>query len=397
MGRGKASRTVTSHQSTAQTAAASTVKSTKKITAKPVKKASKQPKLARQLKDRVVFADQQSAIEAFTFANELTANAFLQRSLQGQWAEQRAIEALEDAFAGQYRVVHYGASHPGPQPYLSKEERDAQKAFQLTTETMGKRPDLIVVHKDTYDTYKSALVSPVLQPNKKQRMIDYLDNVPDSDPALQEILQQAVLAVEVESSMQLCDAFPAGGQFQETANGTEALRERIKAYANKHKQKISKGEIEALVEQYKDLMPKSTSKELRFPGVHIKDDELQHLHRWQQQATPKKHPTIPLMISKMYPDRAYLFPFQEMKAALTAGVIPDKIQPFPEGAKHLHIVPASLGWELETVQAAQAAAYPYHTPSGKLESGRVFCGGQWSVPDDVAKNVAGLFRNIPKK
>jgi hypothetical protein len=118
---------------------------------------------------------------------------FLMRYEQGQWAENRIIEAIQKS--GTYWAFPYGRSGIGPS---DKEKIEAYWAAYIKAESTGKRPDILVIRREDYERLGD--------PEQNFR-----DTTLATDEELAEYLKVAICGIEAENSLWRAEKMPHFG------------------------------------------------------------------------------------------------------------------------------------------------------------------------------------------
>jgi len=130
----------------------------------------------------------------------LRGSDFLMRWSQGVWSEERLVQAVADT--GRYFAIPYGPSGTAPD--------DDVRAFELYFERLEqaglgqiKRPDLLVFPKSA-ETQVQQVVQTL-------GGIQELPFTSEDDPGMQQLLSEAVIAVECENSLWVARQMPDYG------------------------------------------------------------------------------------------------------------------------------------------------------------------------------------------
>lgn len=108
---------------------------------------------------------------------------FAMRWLQGQWSEERILASIN--VTDEFRAVAYGRSDIGPE---DKEEIAEYWRSYASIETVGKRPDLLMLARSDYDALAEE--------------IDCLGDLTlRSDEELAPILEKSICGIEAENSL----------------------------------------------------------------------------------------------------------------------------------------------------------------------------------------------------
>ncbi len=214
----------------------------------------------------------------------LRGSDFLMRWQQGVWSEQRLIEAVNAT--GQYVALPYGPSGTAP--------TDDVRAFELYFERLEaaglgkvKRPDLLIFHRDIYETQVQQQVTGI-------GGVGELPFLPDS--ALRDLVDRAKLAIECEQSLWVAEKMPLYG----------AIMKPMKRLGGKLG--FRKGAV--------------------LPTIILKGEDREPLQRWQDAHG------LPLHIWHVFFDRAYGIAFDEATRLIDEGFIEATRQTFqaPGGA-----------------------------------------------------------------
>jgi AccI restriction endonuclease len=119
---------------------------------------------------------------------------FAMRYEQGQWSENRIIEAIRNS--GTYCAFPYGRSSVGPKDKAKIAEYWAE---YIKAESIGKRPDILVIRREDYDRLG----------DPEQRLGD---TTLATDETLSDYLEVAVCGVEAENSLWRAAKMPDFGK-----------------------------------------------------------------------------------------------------------------------------------------------------------------------------------------
>lgn len=175
---------------------------------------------------------------------------FVMRYEQGRWAEDRILASI-NASSG-YRALAYGRSGVGPK---DKAKIPEYWAKYIQAESIGKRPDLLVLRREDYDRLRHLLPE---------------DSTLATDEELQPFLEFAVCGIEAENSLWVVEKMPDYG-----------------------KTKLTKISFIA-------------------PTVIVKREDEAPLMAWQD------HFGIPICVVQVFYDRAYIVPLQQIVDSVKA-------------------------------------------------------------------------------
>ncbi|MBM3495710.1 MAG: AccI family restriction endonuclease [Armatimonadetes bacterium] len=210
---------------------------------------------------------------------------FLMRWSQGRWSEDRLVQAVNET--GTFVALPYGPSGTAPD--------NDPRAFELYFERLEeaglgdlKRPDLLIFHsrdRQAVDSLVSALGGVAELPFR-----------PESDTQMQYLIGLAVMAVECENSLWVCEAMPDFGVDltpQRRLGGRPGLR-----------------------------------KSAVVPTIIVKEEDRANLVRWEESSGK------PIHVWHAFYDRAYGIACARVEDLITTGLIEPTMQVFqaPSGA-----------------------------------------------------------------
>lgn len=169
---------------------------------------------------------------------------FAMRYAQGQWSEERIMESINASDS--YRALPYGRSQVGPE---NKEEIPAYWEKYIQAESVGKRPDILILRREDFESLAERLPE---------------DATLATDEELAPFLKVAVCGIEAENSLWVADRMPDYGA------------ERI------------------------------TRKDFKAPTVIVKEQDAPELLAWQE------HYEIPICVVQVFYDRGYIIRLNEI-------------------------------------------------------------------------------------
>ncbi|MBA2376670.1 MAG: AccI family restriction endonuclease [Actinomycetota bacterium] len=173
---------------------------------------------------------------------------FAMRYAQGQWSEERIMESVNASDS--YRALPYGRSQVGPE---NKEEIPEYWEKYIRAESVGKRPDILIVRREDFERLSDRLPE---------------DATLATDEELAPFLDVAVCAIEAENSLWVAEKMPDYGA------------ERI------------------------------TRKDFKAPTVIVKEQDAPELMAWQE------HHRIPVCVVQVFYDRGYIIRLDEIMEAV---------------------------------------------------------------------------------
>lgn len=215
----------------------------------------------------------------------LRGSDFLMRWSQGQWSEERLVQAVGDT--GDYFALPYGPSGVAPDGDV--------RAFELyfeRLETAGlgrlKRPDLLIYRQSDHEAVQSLVA--------RLGGLPELPFTPEEDALMGDLLALALIAVECENSLWVARQMPSYGvplTSQRRLGGLPGLKKTAVA-----------------------------------PTVILKDEDLAFLRQWQAQHG------VPLHIWHAFYDLSFGLTFDRAEELIAEGKIEPTIQTFqaPGGA-----------------------------------------------------------------
>jgi hypothetical protein len=259
----------------------------------------------------------------------LRGSDFLMRWSQGRWSEQVVRRALDQT--DRFRVIPYGPSTVAPndpkelEAFFDKMDVIAQE---------GKRPDLLLYDKDTFDWAKRTL----------EERLGSLERIAETPSRrIRDVITKARAALEVENSLWVTEKMPGFGKpFSRYTRG-------------KNKGRLKPAGI--------------------IPTIIIKEEDIPRLKQWERTYR------IPIYVVHVFYDRGYLIKFEQVLRLLDSGELAMETQRFtnPDGTaaspKQIVKVPYVLCKEFGTVTDPQLIPRTFVDKNGKVMTYVTFSGG----------------------
>jgi len=249
----------------------------------------------------------------------LRGSDFLMRWSQGRWSEEVVMHTLNQT--EQFGVIPYGPSTIAPE-----DPKELETFFEKMSiiEQEGKRPDLLLYDKNTYNWIK----------NEIDHRLGDLDKIAEtSSSALKDIISKACLAIEVENSLWVTEKMPGFGKpFSRYTRGKNKGR----------------------------LKPVGI-----VPTVIVKEEDIARLKQWENDYN------VPIYIVHVFYDRGYFIKFSDIIGFLDSGELVSEIQKFtnPDGtassAKLIIKVPYILCKEFGMVSGQELISRVFVDKNGK--------------------------------
>lgn len=306
----------------------------------------------------------------------LRGSDFLMRFSQGRWAEDilaRTINATDDL-----RAVPYGPSSVAPSdPY------EMERYFERLDKagTIGKRPDLLVLTRDGYET---------VRPRLDEIGFANLPFTPEAD--LDFLRSRAIIAVEVENSLWVAREMPDYGK------GVALIELAAKPRRFRKPKKIAQWEM--WTKNAQRFCGQSEARRrlkgfletAKVPTVIIKDEDLVPLTDWE--ATYR----IPIFIFHVFYDEAYYISFQNAWELIEGGVILPTEQTFyapggPTTRKRIYKIWYTLARPLGTmIQEPEMSAKFVKDKNGHILPYVHFSGGQMALSAEILAELRSRSR-----
>lgn len=259
----------------------------------------------------------------------LRGSDFLMRWAQGRWSEEIVMRAINQT--QQWSVVPYGPSTIAP---------DDPRELELFLEKMdviaqeGKRPDLLLYDKRTFEWVQGQLVT-------QWGSVEKMAEMPSSQ--LGDVIRKARVALEIENSLWVTEKMPGFGKpFSRYRRGKNKGR----------------------------LKPPGV-----VPTVIVKQEDIPRLQQWEADYS------VPIYIVHIFYDRGYFIKFDAVLALLASGELGLETQRFtnPTGTatstKQIVKVPYILCQEFGTVVGPTLEPKTFVDRNGKVMTFVTFSGG----------------------
>lgn len=268
----------------------------------------------------------------------LRGSDFLMRWSQGQWSEERLIDAVIET--GEFTALRYGISSVAPE-----DPREAELYFEFLDQAnvgKAKRPDILIFPSESEKKIRSLLekLSATIPARaaswlaREEAASKFFESLPpeqrlpffeESHPILQELLEEAVLGVEAENSLWKTELMPG---FREELRPMRRLGG-------------------------KPGLPKSTV----TPTIILKEEDRAPLLKWEEAAG------IPIHIWHVFFDKAFGVSLDNAVKLIEEGYIEPRHQTYqsPGGATtkktiyniyHHYAYPLAKSIEEPTLEAA---------------------------------------------
>jgi len=260
----------------------------------------------------------------------LRGSDFLMRWAQGRWSEEIVVRALNQT--SQFGVIPYGPSTVAP------EDPNALELFFEKMDVIaqeGKRPDLLLYDRSTFDWAQSTL---------EHRLGSVEKMAETSSAQVRDVIAKARAALEVENSLWVTEKMPGFGRpFSRYTRG-------------KNKGRLKPAGI--------------------IPTIIVKQEDIPRLQQWEADYA------IPIYVVHIFYDRGYFIKFSDVLTLLDSGELGMEIQRFtnPDGTaaspKQIVKVPYILCKEFGTVSGPTLVPRTFVDKNGKVMTYVTFSGGE---------------------
>jgi len=260
----------------------------------------------------------------------LRGSDFLMRWAQGRWSEEIVVRALNQT--SQFGVIPYGPSTVAP------EDPNALELFFEKMDVIaqeGKRPDLLLYDRSTFDWAQSTL---------EHRLGSVEKMAETSSAQVRDVIAKAQAALEVENSLWVTEKMPGFGKpFSRYTRGK------------------NKGQ----------LKPAGV-----IPTIIVKQEDIPRLQQWEADYG------IPIYVVHIFYDRGYFIKFSDVLTLLGSGELGMETQRFtnPDGTavspKQIVKVPYILCKEFGTVSGPTLVPRTFVDKNGKVMTYVTFSGGE---------------------
>lgn len=250
----------------------------------------------------------------------------------GSWAEQKIISAINAS--DQFRAISYGKS--GVSTAKSRDEIRDYWNLHKKRESFGKRPDILVFTKKTYDNLEK-------DENNAELLLNLTDNL-ESD--IENIVNSSILGIESEASIW--------------------QGEKMKHFGRNWSEKTGK------------LKPLDEVKSWTAPTVIVKDEDLQPLVDWQN------YYQKPIYIVHLFYDMALMLDFSKLREYIAEGVVKGEVFDYGKASKTIYKTFYGLASEFgKFTELAEIIPFVSQTSGGKFEADLYFEGGEIVISQDT--------------
>ncbi|MGH9877065.1 MAG: AccI family restriction endonuclease [Nitrososphaerales archaeon] len=269
-------------------------------------------------------------IEFLINPRRLRGSDFLMRWAQGRWSEDIVVRAINQT--NQLGVLPYGPSTVAPED-PAELELFFEKMGVISRE--GKRPDLLLYEKTTFDWARAEL----------EHRLGSLEKIAEtSSVELRDVIAKAKAAFEIENSLWVTEKMPGFGKpFSRYARG-------------KNKGRLKPAGI--------------------IPTIIVKQEDIPRLQQWEAEYA------IPVYVVHIFYDRGYFIKFKDILDLLDSGEVGMEIQRFtnPDGTatspKQIVKVPYIVCKEFGTVSGPTLVPKTFVDKNGKVMTYVTFSGGE---------------------
>jgi len=250
----------------------------------------------------------------------------------GSWAEQKIISAIN---ASEYfRAVPYGKS--GVSTAKNKDEIRDYWNLHKERESFGKRPDVLVFAKETYDELEKDEINAELFKNLSGNL----------ETDIEKIVNASLLGIESEASIW--------------------QGEKMKHFGRNWSEKTG------------GLKPLNEVKTWTAPTVIVKDEDLQPLVDWQD------YYQKPIYIVHLFYDMALMLNFSKLREYIAEGVVKGEIFDYGKASKTIYKTFYGLATEFgKFTELAEIIPFFSQTNGGKFEADLYFEGGEIVISQDT--------------
>lgn len=273
----------------------------------------------------------------------LRGSDFLMRWAQGRWSEEIVMRAINQT--QQFGVIPYGPSTVAPE-----DPRELELFFEKMDMIgqEGKRPDLLLYDKHTFDWVHSEL-------EERLGSVEKMAEMPSTQ--VRDVIIKARAAFEIENSLWVTEKMPGFGKpFSRYTRG-------------KNKGRLKPAGI--------------------IPTIIVKQEDIPRLKQWEADYG------VPIYVVHIFYDRGYFVKFDDVLTMLDSGELGMETQRFtnPAGtaasSKQIVKVPYILGKEFGVVSGPTLEPKTFIDKNGKVMTYVTFSGGEVQLSEDVFEEWAG--------
>lgn len=250
----------------------------------------------------------------------------------GSWAENHIIKAINET--EEFRALPYGKSEVGP---ALKAEQLAYWEEHLGRESFGKRPDVLVFHREVYENLSA------------QGQDELLNTLPSRTEAeIEHIVELALLGIESEASIWQGEKMKHYGKDWHEPTGRSKPVKELKSWT--------------------------------APTVIVKDQDLQPLINWQN--VKKK----PIYIVHLFYDLAFMLSFEKLRQYIADETVKGESFNYGKASKVIYQTYYSLASVFgEFTELAEVEPFVYQTEGGKFLADLIFNGGNLVISKATIK------------
>jgi hypothetical protein len=261
--------------------------------------------------------------------------------MRGQWAEKMVIETINNSDSG-IKAIAYGASSPGSILIKgNKQEREKYKKAFALTETLGKRPDILLFQENDYQYLKNKYLLSDGKP-----IIDSLTITTDKDIP-QEIIDMAKKALEVKQS------------------------------SHRAKEMTDFGKIISRPQKNQRYAKLWFPKRAKAPNLFLKKEDLERLQVWNENWQK------PVSIVGAFHDLSMIVPMDRVQSLISNGVVKKEKYSYSKNeVREVHKIWYTLCDKFAEIQQEPEEKPFMINQSGKRTADFILEGGKWELCRD---------------
>jgi hypothetical protein len=267
----------------------------------------------------------------------LRGSDFLMRWSQGRWSEEIVMRTLNRT--DQFGVVPYGPSTVAPE-----DPKELELFFDRmdVIDREGKRPDLLLYDRSTYEVVKQEL---------ERRLGSIEEMAGTSSTTLKDLIVKAQAGLEIENSLWVTEKMPGFGKpFSHFTRG-------------KNKGRLKPAGI--------------------IPTIIVKQEDVARLQQWENDYD------VPIYVVHIFYDRGYFIKFDRVLSLIESGDLDWETQQFtnPDGTasspKKIVKIPYILCENFGTVSGQTLEPHTFIDKNGKVMTYAAFKDGEIELAPDV--------------